>query len=70
MKYVTRYGKMSHTYPVLDSVVLVPHYWEVQHFLYSSGLTPKLVQHRPAATKKRVHNGAVKSRGEFNYKKR
>ena len=34
----------------------------VQHFLYSSGLTPKLVQHLLAPIKKRVNNGAVKSR--------
>ena len=39
----------------------------VQNFLYSSGLTPKLVQQILAPIKKRVHNGAVKSRGQFNY---
>ena len=38
----------------------------VQHFLYSSGLTPKLVQQILAPIKKREHNGAVKSRGQFN----
>ena len=39
----------------------------VQHFLYSSVLTPKLVQHLLVPIKKRVQNGAVKSRGQFNY---
>ena len=39
----------------------------VQHFLYSSDLTPKLVQQILAPIKKRVHNGAVKSRGQLNY---
>ena len=39
----------------------------VQHFLNSSGLTPKLVQQILAPIKKRVQNGAVKSRGQFNY---
>ena len=39
----------------------------MQHFLYSSGLTHKLVQHLLSPIKKRVHNGAVKSRDQFNY---
>ena len=41
------YRLIDHLYvsvPVFDWVVLVQHHWEVQHFLYSSGLTPKLVQ--------------------------
>ena len=42
----------------------------MQHFLYSSGLTPKLVQQILAPNKKRVHNGAVKSCGQFNYNPR
>ena len=52
---------------ILNWAVFVQHRWEVQHFLYSCGLTPKLVQHLLAPIKKRVHNGAVKSRGQFNY---
>ena len=40
---------------------------EVHHVLYSGGLTPTFVQHLLAPIKKRVHNGAVKSRGVFNY---
>ena len=39
----------------------------VQLFLYSSRLTPKSVQHILAPIKQRVHNGAIKSRGQFNY---
>ena len=46
------------------SVTEAPHNTEL---LYSSGLTPKLVQHLLAPIKKRVHNGAVKSRGQINY---
>ena len=42
----------------------------MQQFLYLSGLTPKLVQKILAPIKKKVHNGAVKSRGQFNYNPR